>query len=247
MKLHYHLSGGQTFIKKFPLYDAGTVIPEGAAVVKGATPGTNQGFGIVAPAACAGVLGVTAQQDPIVVTQTDSKQDGTVYTRYKVIVNPDAVYLCELSLPATAAIAIASVSAATAGATVTVTSLEDDIDGGWLWGSDGVIQWIATSASGSCTIKSANAWTAATTLSRLLPLFKILQDLDATAVKLKPAAAIGTGKIITLENYVQTKPNARIETLDPTKHSGLTVDVTYGKLFADIIFQNHAFANIGAS
>lgn len=242
MKFHYTLSGAKTHIKKYPLYSATTAIPEGAAVVKGATFGTNAGFGIVSPAAAAGVLGVTAQRDPNTSAGGDSKQDGTAYTRYPVIINPDAVYLCELSKPATAAIAVASSSSTT----VTITNLEDDIDGGWLWGSDGGVYWIATAAAGSCTTKGTTGWTSAITVSRLLGLFKILQDLSATAVKLLPAAAIGTGKIITLENYIQYS-GGKLEVLDPTKHSAVVSPIASTKLFADIVFQNHAFANIGAS
>ena len=62
---------------------------------------------------------------------------------------------------------------------------------------------------------------------------------------LLPAAAIGTGKIITLENYIATGGFRRV-VLDPTKHAGVTYNAST-KLFADIIFQNHAFSPIGAS
>jgi len=243
MKFHYTMSGAQTFLKKYPLYSATTAIPVGAVVMKGATPGTNQGFGIIGAPAYPGVLGVTEVADTNVVAGGDSKQDGSAFTRYKLCINADAVYLCELTDPTTANIAVASSSTVT----VTITSLEDDIDGGWLWGSDGQLQWIATSAAGSCTTKTATGWTSAIKVSRLLPLFKILTDLNTAATKLLPAAAIGTGKIIIVENYVQQKPNARIETLDPTKHSGITMDNTFAKLFSDIMFQNHALTAIGAS
>ncbi len=240
MIFHYSLSGAQQIFKKYPLYSAGTTIPSGSAVVKGATPGTNQGFGIVAPASCAGILGVTTIADSLG-SQLDSKQDGTLYTRYKLIINPDAVFNTKIASPSVAAIAVASTSTTT----VTITSLEDDIDGGWLYGNDYQLQWIATATSGSCTTKTATGWTSANTVTRVLPLFKILQDLDATANFLKPAAAIGTGKIITLENYI-TIGGFKREVLDPTKHSGATYDA-FTTLHADIIFQNHAFANIGAS
>lgn len=242
MKFHYTISGAQAWLKKFPLYSATTAIPAGAAIVKGATFGTNASFGIVSPASAAGIIGVTEQADSNTSAGGDSKQDGTAYTRYKLTCNPDAVYLCELSSPSVAAIAVASVSTVT----VTITNSEDDIDGGWAYGSDFQLQWIATAAAGSFTTKTATGWTVSTTITRLLGLFKILQDLDATAVKLKPAAAAGTGKIITVENYIQRSGGTRIEVLDPTKHSGNTYDSTT-KLFADILFQNHAFANIGAS
>lgn len=241
MKYHYTLSGSQTLLKKFPLYSSTTAIVTGAVIMKGATPGTNQGFGIIGAPAYPGVLGVTEVPDTNTSAGGDSKQDGTAYTRYKLCVNPDAVYLCELTDATTTAIAVAS----TSSTTVTITSLEDDIDGGWLYGSDYQLQWIATSASGSCTTKTATGWTSATKVTRLLPLFKILSDLNTAGTKLLPAAAIGTGKVITFENYI-SRSNQKPDPLDPTKHSGITYDAST-KLYADILFQNHAFANIGAS
>lgn len=241
MKFHYALNGSASRLKKYPLYSATTAIQTGAVIMKGATPGTNQGFGIIGAPAYPGVLGVTEEPDNNTSAGGDSKQDGMAYTRYKLVVNPDAVFLCELTDPTTTNIAVASTSTTT----VTITSLEDDIDGGWLFGSDYQLQWIATAAAGSCTTKTATGWTSSTKVTRLLPLFKILQDLNTAGTKLLPAAAIGTGKVITLENYIQL-PNSKREVLDPTKHSGVTYN-SFTKLFADIIFQNHAFANIGAS
>lgn len=241
MKFHYTLSGGQTLLKKHPLYSATTAIVAGAVIMKGATPGTNQGFGIIGAPAYPGVLGVTEVADANTSAGGDSKQDGTAYTRYKLCINPDAVFLCEATDPTTTNIAVASTSTVT----VTITSLEDDIDGGWLYGSDYQLQWIATSAAGSCTTKTATGWTSATKVTRLLPLFKILLDLNTAGTKLLPAAAIGTGKVIVIENYI-SRSNGKPEPLDPTKHSGITYDAAT-KIFSDIVFQNHAFANIGAS
>lgn len=244
MKAHYLLGGGGFNTKRYPLYSATTAIVEGAVIMKGATPGTNQGFGIIGAPAYPGVLGVTCQADSNTSAGGDSKQDGTAYTRYKLVVNPDCVYQCELTDPTTTNIAVASTSTVT----VTITSLEDDIDGGWLWGNDGQVQWIATSAAGSCTTKTATSWTSANKVSRLLPLYKILLDLNTAGTKLLPAAAIGTGKVIVVENYIQF-PGGKIDVLDPTKHSGITgaTSALGFKMYSDILFQNHAFANIGAS
>lgn len=241
MKFHYSLGGGGLNMKKYPLYSATTAIVEGAVIMKGATAGTNQGFGIIGAPAYPGVLGVTAEPDTNTSAGGDSKQDGTAYTRYKLIVNPDAVYMCECTDPTTTNIAVAS----TSGTTVTITSLEDDIDGGWLFGSDYQLQWIATAAAGSCTTKTSTGWTSSTKVTRLLPLFKILLDLNTASTKLLPAAAIGTGKVIVSENYIEVQ-GAKREVLNPLKHSGVTY-TSFAKLYSDIIFQNHALEPIGAS
>lgn len=257
MKFAYTLSGGQTFIKKLPLYGGGTAIAVDCGVMKGVTGGTNDGFYIVGAPAYAGFAGVTAQPDTDgAVSGADTKEDGTAYKRYRVIVNPDAVWRAEHSDPVTAAIAVASTSGATAGATITITSLFNHIGGSWLWANftgvlgAGEIQYITNdNNTGSAIIKSAQstAWTNATKVAIINRLGIILTDLDTACLKIKNPVGTPSGKVITFENYIQQKPNARIEVLDPTKHSGVPLDNTFAKMFSDIIFQNHAFANIGAS
>lgn len=241
MKEHYTLSGAQWLMHKFPLYGNAANINAGAIVIAGATSGTNLGFGIVGAAPYTDVLGLTQSQHNSAAAGDDSKQDGTKYSQdTKVICNPDLVLFCELSTPAVAAIAIASVSTVT----VTVTGAEASNAGSWLWGSDNQLQYVTGTGSNTWTTKTASGWTAATTLSRLNPLFWTLMDLNTTADKLLPAAAAGTGRIRILESYLSFK--GKRDKLDPTKHSGVTYDSTL-KIFADIVFLNHAFGNRGAS
>lgn len=256
MKYSYSLSGGMAKIKPLPVYCNGAAIPVDAGVMKGATAGTNDGFAIVGAPAYPGFIGVLAETQPLVSAGLDSKEDGTAYTRRKIIINPDAVWRAEHTNPVTAAIAVASTSGATAGATITITSLEAGIGSGWLWANflaalgQGEMQWITNNNSGgSCVVKSAQstAWTTATLVARIERLGYILTDLDTTCVKIKNPVGAPTGKVIILENWIQQKPNARAEILDPTKHSGVALDNTFTKVFSDIIFQNHAYANIGAS
>lgn len=257
MKLAYTLSGGQAMLKPLPIYGSGTSLVVDAGVMKGATAGTNDGFFIVGAPAYAGFAGVITVAHTNTVAGADTKEDGTAYTRRKVIINPDAVWRAEHTDPVTAGIAVASTSGATAGATITITSLEASIGSGWLWadydgvaGGNGEFQWITNNnGGGSCTVKSAQstAWTSATKVAKLERLGAILTDCDTTCVKIKNPVGAPTGKVIVLENWIQQKPNARLETLDPTKHSGLVVDNSFAKAFSDIIFQNHCFANIGAS
>jgi hypothetical protein len=226
----YDLTGAEPIIRDVPYYGNGAAILNGAAVMRGATPGTNQGFAIVATGALASLIGVTNELKALVAAGADSKQDGTAYTPMKVIINPWAVYRAQY---ATGAIAVASSSTTT----VTITSLEDDIDGGWLFGSDGQLQYLTASASGSCTSKTATGWTSAITVQKVLPMWHLLGTLGATAVNLDHAAAVGSGLISNLDNYVQAR-GIPLQRLDPTKHSGLTL--TSGKLFSDIHFRTLA-------
>jgi len=234
MKFHYDLSGCQQIIKDIPIYGAGSGLLEGATIMKGATAGTDQGFGVIATAASlASVLGVLAEvhADPGAAGD-DSKQDGTVITYRKVLINPFAVFLAE-NYPGSLAI-----DAASATTNVVITNLEDNIDGGWILGSDGMLQYLTASAAGSATTKSAHGWDAADTATKILPLFHALLTLKTTAEKLQNAAAVGTGKARVIENYIQAAGVPR-QKLDPTKHSGITY--TDCKIFTDILFTDHAF------
>lgn len=231
MKFHYDLSGAQQMYMPIPVYGNAANIKEGALVARGATPGTNQGFAILAPTGLAAVLGLCGQLHTNTVAGADSKQDGTAYTNRKILVNPFAVMLAQW---ATGAIAVAS----TSGTTVTITSLEDDIDGGWLLGSDGQLQYLTASSAGSCVTKSATGWTSSTTVQKITPLFHATTTLSTDATQLNQAAAAGTGKARIIENYIKAN-GVPFQPLDPTKHSGLTLTSPFA--FSDLIFTDHAF------
>lgn len=224
------LTGAEAIIRDVPYYGNGAAIVNGAVMMRGATPGTNQGFAIVGASGLAGVIGVTNEAKALVAAGADSKQDGTVYTYIKIIMNPWALYRAQYD---TGAIAVASTSTTT----VTITSLEDDIDGGWLFGSDGQLQYLTASAAGSCTSKTSSGWTSATTVQKILPMFHLFGTTGTDGSKLNHAAAVGSGLISVLENYVQAR-GIPLQKLDPTKHSGLTL--TSGKLFSDIHFRDQA-------
>lgn len=228
MIMVYDLTGAEPIVRDIPVYGNGAAIVDGALVMRGATPGTNQGFAILAASGWAGAIGVIQETHALVSAGADSKQDGTAYTFRKVVINPWAVYRAQYD---TGAIAVAS----TSSTTVTITSLEDDIDGGWLFGNDGQLQYITTASAGSCTTKSATGWTSANTVQKVLPMFHLFGTLDTTAVKLNHAAAVGSGLLANLDNWVEARGIPR-QRLDPTKHSGLTL--TSVRLFSDVHFRD---------
>lgn len=235
MKWAYDLCGAQEIVRDIPVYGNAAAIIAGAGVMRGATPGTDQGFAILAASACADFWGVLQELHAAVAAGADSKQDGTAYTYRKAIINPFAVWRTQYD--ATDTMAVASTSTTT----VTVTSLEDNIDGGWLLGDDGQLQYLVASASGSATSKTSSGWTSANTLLKILPVNHQLIKLNATADKLGTDAAAGSGVATVLENYIQAR-GIPLQKLNPTKHSGLTL--TSPKVFSDIIFRNHTYNTI---
>lgn len=241
MKFVYDLAGSSQIVRDLPIYGAGADIVAGAAVMRGATPGTNGGQLIVAAGALADVVGVLEELHDFSVSG-DSAIAGTAWVKRKVTINPFAVYRAEYD--ATDDADVASVS----GTGVTITSLEDDIDAGWLLGDDGFLTFLTASTSGSATAKDnletgpATAWSSTTDVIKILPQFHQLAKINAAGNKLGTDAAAGSGLIVVLENYIQFDGISKPEILDPTKHSGLRL--TNAKAFSDIRFRDHAFQTL---
>lgn len=247
MIFHYDLTGASEIVRDFPVSGAAADIVEGAAVIRGATMGTDSGFAVVATGACADVLGVLQELHDYSVSG-DSAQTGLTYVRRKIIINPWGVFLAQYDTADD--MDVASVS----GTTVTITSLEDNIDGGWLLGDDGAgaygtgttgarLSYLTASASGSCSTKEDNSaiWTSNTDCIKVLPLLHQLGKVNTAADKLGTDAAAGSGLIVVLENYLSADGIKR-EPLDPTKHSGLTL--FNPRIFSDIRFRDHALVTL---
>lgn len=235
MRFHYDLAGASQIVRDMAIYGAGADIVKGAAVMRGATPGTNGGQLIVATGACADIVGVLEELHDFSVSG-DSAIAGTAWVKRKVTINPFAVYLAAYDADDDAD--VASVS----GTGVTITSLEDDIDAGWLLGDDGFLTFLTASASGSCTAKDnvetapAAAWSATTDVIKVLPVMHQLGKITTAGNELGTDAAAGSALIVVLENYIQAD-GIPLEILDPTKHSGITY--TNPVVYSDIRFRDH--------
>lgn len=241
MKYVYSLDGSKELVRDFPIFGNSANILEGAAVMRGATGETDHGVAVVAAGALVDILGVLNEQHTYSASG-DSLLAGTNYVRRRVIINPMAVYRAEYDTADDMDVASSS------STTVTVTSLEDDIDGGWLLGDDGagaygsgtigsLLQFIVASASGSCTTKTSSGWTSATDLLKILPLMHQLVKINTAATKLGTDAAAGSGRVSIIDNWIQAD-GLPLQQLDPTKHSGLTL--FNPRIFSDIRFSNHA-------
>lgn len=233
-------SGEGPYIVQYPAYGGGANIEEGAVVVKGATPGTNQGF-VILPANLASnlanVVGVIGAQNANTSAGVDNIQAGTVYSTKPVMINPDAIYLAEYSQAAGDLLTVVS----TSGTTVTIASLEDDIDGGWLYAVAGTgigqLQYITTAAAGSCTTKTATGWDNTTRVIKILPRFHENAILSDAGRKLGTQAAVGGTGYVVLENMIEAD-SVPAAILNPLAHSGLTgLHLLNVKLASQIHFQ----------
>lgn len=203
----------------YPVKHAGTTLQVGAMMMAGATAETDLGVAIVGASTGPDTIGVLKEQ--FASTSTDTAVAGTTWTR-KAIEVCTPMYVLDSDYDIADTMAVASTSTTT----VTITSLEDNIDTSWLYAVTGTGQYgayfIATSAAGSCTTKTATAWDNTTTCIKVLRIFHQLAKLNTAATKIGTDAAAGTFTCLVLNNYV-IKGGKRFM-LDPVLHNGLTFD-----------------------
>jgi hypothetical protein len=123
-----------------------------------------------------------------------------------------------------------SVSASSSTTTVTVSSLEDNIDTGFLYSyggtgaAKGELRFIATSAAGSCVTSNAFTTMATDYVVKILPLlhglFVLTVGNTTTPTKIDTTAAAGAGRLIQLERHIVR--NGADEMMDPYAHGNLS-------------------------
>lgn len=238
MQYAYDLTGAAQIVRGIPLYGAGTDIKKGAAVIRGATDGTNQGYGIVAASTCNNFIGVTEQLFSASTLDNDPSA-GTKYILTKITINPFAVYECEYDQSTN--LSIASVVASTS---FTVTSGEN-VGGGWILGVGapglGYLAYIESSSSGTYTPKTTSfPFTTSSKVIKIMPLYAPKVNLTTDATKIIGSnAAQGSWLIRVLENKVKAT-GFDMQFLDPTKHDGVTFASGF-KLYAMINFETSIY------
>jgi hypothetical protein len=208
-----------------PVDGAGSDIVEGAAVMIGVTDETDSGCAIVASGAAANVLGVIAHLHDYSVDTDSTPEDGAIRVMADV-----ALFMpgCEVAIEIDQDTQLDVASYVSGTKTVTITSIEDDIDGGWCYVTDGPgageLQYIITSASGSFITKTAftEELTSVSDVVVLRPELHQLHTLSSNASKIITSTAAGSLTWGTLAIEFKYDGMSRWERLDYTKHSGLT-------------------------
>lgn len=268
-KFHYTLTGEEPIVKDVPVYDAATLVqgefvmldPAAATDCRFITGYTSDntemldGLGIMNE-----TLTTTSKADygDAITTAATANPDAAAigsiaatlaqgHKYGKVIINPFAVYLTEYSQAAADDVAFTGAWSTT---TLTVTSLEDNIDGGWVYVADasanalarGQLRYLSASASGSATTDSAPTVATATsdTFIKILPIAHRLTEMNAAGTGLMTVAIAGTGVALTIvENYIGGT-NIPLESLRAEVHEG----VDYGagtKFYADVLLNDHLY------
>jgi hypothetical protein len=227
--------GGQYWKLAVPLFGNATNIVKGAAIVRGTTAGTNQGFGIVAPSnssMSSGLfLGVTEQPFNAATIDNDPSA-GTKYLKADLCVDPKQCYEAQYDNALTAGVftnGLTMTAVTTATPSVTVTSLEN-ISGGWLFFDNGELHYVLSVSSGVATLKTATsaAISTANKVAKILPLFDPLLTLTTTADKIGiGTAAQGGVQATVLENYIRSVGFDNV-LLDPTKTDNIIFPIVNG-------------------
>ena len=253
---HYDLTGAEPIFMEMPVYDASN-LDNGELLMLGTTDpdsGADEGLCLVTaydstPANSAiDAVGILAENTYESGGTTPDNSPSTTTGPYygKVIVNPFAVYLFEASQVAADDVAITS----TSGTTLTISSLQDDIDGYWVYfplNQTGVkysLRYIVASASGSCTMASAlstNGGSSDTAIF-IVPPLKYANNLTSDAKKTASGDATalsGATNLRVIEAYIQSDSHP-LQRLRPAVHHSLN-NLSNARFFNDIILKDHAF------
>lgn len=160
---------------------------------------------------------------------TPSRSCDTGNNFLEAVVNPDATYYAFYDQTD----AKSCSTAISASTTWTITSLEDNIDGGWLFTTtqadasatyDGLLRYLTASASGSCTVDSAVTVDTSTDYVKVLPIGHRLTGLNAESTGLTTTAAACSGIYLDVrENFLthDAKPRMPLRKWNDQAGNGL--------------------------
>lgn len=225
----------------FPVSGAGSDIPLGTPLMKGATGGTNKGVLIpITATSNTRLIGLLAEKhvyskvgDALTATLNSWFPDGGVLASGNVGFPSHPI---ELAAPAVIArfdyylsSTVAVVSNTTT--TVVVTSFEDNFDGGFIYVNAGTgigqLFFVQASSSGNITIPATptTGLDSTSKLTKILPYFldtPVWKVNSTTApTMLDSTAATGTGRAVCLGSFIQ-KGDGIAHYLDPKSYSGMT-------------------------
>jgi hypothetical protein len=234
------VSGANPAIIRVPLYGAAADIADGAAVMPGTTAETNLGTFIVATNTAAGVdiLGfLRGIHDYSEVGDTAVAGTKWVWGEVELC---DAYKPVWIEYDQTDKLSFDGGASST---TVTITDLEDNIDTSWLYAvsgtGEGVLSYITTSGSGSCTTLSASGYSTDTYGIKIFRIGHQLGVLNTEGDMMSTTAAVGTWTIVVLENWFEDYSKGYgLQQLDPTKHDNLTLP--NARFYSKILVRNTA-------
>ena len=246
MRFYRNLHGGPPLVMDVPVYDA-SALAAGELIMRGGHGGTTNSYYITAytgssSTEAADSLGVLQES---VTSPTVVASAGFNYA--KCIVSPWVTYLAEYFQTSGNVIDVTSASTST---TLTTTSLEDNIDGGWVYFTNkttstataaGELRYLTAAASGSCTMDSAVTVDTTSDFIKIFPLSHLLILLSTDALGLMSAAAStnSASNAMVLENYISN--SGLLKPLRYASHKGSYNDPETTKFYAELVLLDHVF------
>jgi len=231
-------------IYKLPVYGAAADIKLGAFMRVGATPGTDGGLLIKASGASA-TPDIVGRLNEMLDYSEDGESliAGTAFVTKPVqLCNPFGIFRIEYDFSS-----VITCTQAVNSTTMTVSSLEDNIDGAFLYVYSGTgagqTNYLTASASGSCTLKAAFTTDLDTTSKfvKIVPRFHDLISLNSDGTKLASQAAVGAIKGMVIDTIIERNGDGGRQ-MDPTKHAALTglSDARSIRFYADVAIRDTA-------
>lgn len=243
MKMEYihGLSQGVPIARDYPILAAADAV-KGTLFMAGATPGTNGGCAILGAGTVPDAIGLLAEDYDFSVEGSSSVSSGTNIMK-PFEISPLGVLRAGYDTSDTAA-----ATDAEADTTISCTSLENNIDGGYLYIYSGTaigqLRVITVSGSGTCEIKTAfsPALAVSDTFLKILPRGHQVLKINAAATGIGTDVGAGSMTVRVLDIHYQTIGTAGVEKLNATKHSGLNnLDTLTPLFFTDFVLTNHSY------
>lgn len=207
-----------------PIY-ATADIKDGALLMIGQTGGTDKGFLVKASDGGSGIPNAFATMAALYDYSElgSSASDGSAWVLRDVKPIFEDANVMEIDYDLTDTMALAGDESSKV---ITITSLEDNLDTGWLYCVSGTgigqLRYIAASQSGQCTFKTAGSpeWLTGDTCIKILPFFHTVIKLNSDSLQIGTDAAAGTWKANVIANYIER--SGQKEQLSPLVHDGLS-------------------------
>ena len=232
---------GNDVTTKLPVSGGGSAIAFGAVLKPGPTPGTNNGFLIPSTDNTTGSVDVVGILRQAHATADDTTLTGTVFTTKPVqLIVPGRIVRAYYSTSV-----LVACTQAVSTTTITLASLEDNIDGSFLYVQSGTgagqTNYLTASAAGSATLKAAFATSLDTTsnLIKILRRFHQKVGFNADGTQLGSYDAVGVHDVVVIDSFIERRGN--LEQLNPVTNAALTGLNGTGlntRFAADIMFRN---------
>lgn len=265
MRWHYDLTGAEPIIRDLPVYD-GTSLANGELMMLGTTANNSADGGISLITAANGTVATQATNAVGILTESTYEVGGTAPTRTnvntsgvylgKVIINPMAVYLCEVSNAAAQDVAVESSSTTT---TIKETVTANSCDGYWILfvncataAIEGSLRQILTTDSTTGVTIAALDATPTTSDNYIIghpvhALGQLLISGDGTSMTstgtLLVAASEGSLLLRVLQSYVSS-PSVSLTPLMSYISPGQINVGDGGKLFNDLVMLDSAYNSL---